>query len=218
MATVIMALLYVLEGAILTVTAVVTGIKHSEFPDVRVGYHVRDAMESKEKWNDANVIAGLVSGVFAVIFFAAAILVYWNRIDTDRSIALFFILSVISIGSVLLIPAYLLKMSARLRKKAKTVIRNSLIAVFVIAAAWIGWLCAYYNTKNADNLPTLENLQTEDLDDLVGYQRGQLISVWDQPDDTISIDQDVWRLEGEEYLLVTYGINGKVKEAEFVIP
>ena len=80
MATVIMALLYVLEGAILTVTAVVTGIKHSEFPDVRVGYHVRDAMESKEKWNDANVIAGLVSGVFAVIFFAAAILVYWNFI------------------------------------------------------------------------------------------------------------------------------------------
>ena len=201
MATVIMALLYVLEGAILTVTAVVTGIKHSEFPDVRVGYHVRDAMESKEKWNDANVIAGLVSGVFAVIFFAAAILVYWNRIDTDISIVLFFILSAISIGSVLLIPAYLLKMSARLRKKAKTVIRNSLIAVFVIAAAWIGWLCAYYNTKNADNLPTLENLQTEDLDDLVGYQRGQLISVWDQPDDTISIDQDVWRLEGEEYLL-----------------
>ena len=218
MATVIMALLYVLEGAILTVTAVVTGIKHSEFPDVRVGYHVRDAMESKEKWNDANVIAGLVSGVFAVIFFAAAILVYWNRIDTDISIVLFFILSAISIGSVLLIPAYLLKMSARLRKKAKTVIRNSLIAVFVIATAWIGWLCAYYNTKNADNLPTLENLQTEDLDDLVGYQRGQLISVWDQPNDTISIDQDVWRLEGEEYLLVTYGINGKVKEAEFVIP
>lgn len=164
MATVIMALLYVLEGAILTVTAVVTGIKHSEFPDVRVGYHVRDAMESKEKWNDANVIAGLVSGVFAVIFFAAAILVYWNRIDTDRSIALFFILSVISIGSVLLIPAYLLKMSARLRKKAKTVIRNSLIAVFVIAAAWIGWLCAYYNTKNADNLPSLENLQMEQME------------------------------------------------------
>ena len=56
------------------------------------------------------------------------------------------------------------------------------------------------------------------MDDLVGYQRGQLISVWDQPDDTISIDQDVWRLEGEEYLLVTYGMGGKVKEAEFVIP
>ena len=171
MATVIMALLYVLEGAILTVTAVVTGIKHSEFPDVRVGYHVRDAVESKEKWNDANVIAGLVSGVFAVIFFAAAILVYWNRIDTDRSIALFFILSAISIGSVLLIPAYLLKASARLRKKAKTVIRNILIVIFVIAAAWIGWLCAYYNTKNADNLPTLENLQTEDMDDLVAISR-----------------------------------------------
>lgn len=171
MATVIMVLLYVLEGAILMVTAVVTGIKHSEFPDVRVGYHVRDAMESKEKWNDANVIAGLVSGVFAVIFFAAAILVYWNRIDTDRSIALFFILSAISIGSVLLIPTYLLKASVRLRKKAKTVIRNILIVIFVVAAAWIGWLCAYYNTKNADNLPTLENLQMEDLDDLVAISR-----------------------------------------------
>lgn len=30
--------------------------------------------------------------------------------------------------------------------------------------------------------------------------------------------QDVWALDGDEYLLVTYGTGGKVKEAEFVIP
>lgn len=147
MATAIMALLYALEGAILTVTAVVTGIKHSDIP-----------------------------------------------------IVLFFILLIISIGSVLLIPAHLLKTSTWLKKKVKTVIRNILIATFVIVAVGIGWLCAYYNSQNADNLPALENLQNEDLDDLVGYKRGQLISVWEQPDDTISINQDVWRLKGEEYL------------------
>ena len=39
-----------------------------------------------------------------------------------------------------------------------------LIVIFVIAAAWIGWLCAYYNTKNADNLPSLENLQMEQME------------------------------------------------------
>lgn len=44
---------------------------------------------------------------------------------------------------------------------------------------------------------------------------------WDmsnQAEDTISTNQDVWALDGDEYLLVTYGTGGKVKEAEFVIP
>ncbi len=218
MVTVVMALLFALEGVILTITAIVTGIKHSDFPDVRVGYHVRDAMESEEKWEDSNETAGLVSGTFAVIFFATAILVYWERIDSYRSIVLFFIFSIIAIGSVMLIPAYFLKKSVRVRKKAKKIIRNVLIVVFTVDVVWIVWLYAYYHTKNADNLPTLENLQADDLDDLAGYKRGQLISVWQEPDDTISADQDVWVLDGDEYLLVTYGTGGKVKEAEFVIP
>lgn len=218
MVTVVMALLFALEGVILTITAIVTGVKHSDFPDVRVGYHVRNAMESKEKWEDSNETAGLVSGTFAVIFFAASISVYWERIDPYKSIVLFFILSVIAIGSVLTVPAYFLKKSVQVRKKAKKIIRNILIMVFVAAAVWIVWLYAYYHTKNADNLPILENLQADDLDDLDGYKRGQLISVWGEPDDSVSADQDVWTLDGDEYLLVTYGADGTVREAEFAIP
>ena len=118
----------------------------------------------------------------------------------------------------MLIPAYFLKKSVRVRKKAKKIIRNVLIVVFTVDVVWIVWLYAYYHTKNADNLPTLKNLQADDLDDLAGYKRGQLISVWQEPDHAISADQDVWVLDGDEYLLVTYGTGGKVKEAEFVIP
>lgn len=218
MVTVVMTLLFALEGVILTITAIVTGIKHSDFPDVRVGFHMRDAMESKEKWEDANETAGLVSGTCSVIFFAAAILVYWERLDSYKSIVLFFILSVITIGSVLILPVYLLKKSVRVRKRTKKILRNILIMVFTVAVIWIVWLYVYYHTKNADNLPEIQNLQADDMDGLVGYKRSQLISVWNQPDDTIGTNQDVWALDGAGYLLVTYGTGGKVKEAEFVIP
>lgn len=89
------------------------------------------------------------------------------------------------------------------------------LTICVIIALMSGWLYAYRHTKNTDNLPSLETLQADDLEELVGYQRVQLINVWGNPDDTIGTDQEVWDLEGERYLLVIYGSNGRVKEARF---
>ena len=53
---------------------------------------------------------------------------------------------------------------------------------------------------------------------MAGYKRGQLRSVWGEPDDVAGEEQDIWNREGGEYLIVTYYPNGRVKEAVFAIP
>lgn len=116
-------------------------------------------------------------------------------------------------GSVLFIPAYLLERQDQ-QKKAEKIIRGSLTAIFVFLALWILWLYAYYHAKNTDNLPALESLQVEELQELEGYKRIQLVTVWDKPDKTVSSKQEVWVLDENRYLLVTYNADGTVKEAE----
>lgn len=102
--------------------------------------------------------------------------------------------------------------------KLKNVIRNILIILIILVVVWQVWLYMYRHTKHTDNLPGLTYLEKEDLEELEGYRRSQLLSVWGEPDDTPGADQDVWQLGGEEYLLVTYGADGRVKEAAFEIP
>ncbi len=104
------------------------------------------------------------------------------------------------------------------RIKLKNVIRNTVIILIILVVAWQGWLYMYRHTKHEDNLPALSSLEADELKELEGYHRSQLISVWGEPDDTSGEDQDVWQLGGEEYLLVTYGTDGRVKEAVFEIP
>lgn len=90
-----------------------------------------------------------------------------------------------------------------------------ILSILVFALLVCGWFYAYHHTKNTDNLPALNVLQESDLEGLVGYQRAQLISVWGEPDDTIDVNQDVWDCPGAEDVCVTYGPDGRVKEAVF---
>ena len=76
------------------------------------------------------------------------------------------------------------------------------------------WLYAYYYAKNTDSLPALESLQAEDLQELEGYKRVQLVTVWDEPDEKVSSEQEVWVLDEKRVLLVTYDKDGTVKGAD----
>lgn len=100
----------------------------------------------------------------------------------------------------------------------KKIIGKLFIVICIIMAMKSAWLYAYHHAKHADNLPSLESLQVDDLKDLVGYQQKQLISVWGEPDDTNSANQDIWNLEGRESLVVTYARNGKVTEVVIATP
>lgn len=104
-------------------------------------------------------------------------------------------------GRVLFLPAYLSRRPDQ-QKKAEKIMRRSLIGILVFLVLWMLWLYAYYHAKNTDNLPALESQQAEDLQELEGYKRVQLVTVWDEPDEKVSSEQEVWVLDEKRYLNV----------------
>ena len=58
----ILLLIYILEAAILGAIAFIVRSKHSEFPDFKIGYHVKEAEADRESWEYANDIAGKLDG------------------------------------------------------------------------------------------------------------------------------------------------------------
>ena len=106
---VIILAVYLIEAGIYALTAFVLLKKHSVFPDFSIGYHTKAAVKSKEKWDYANRTAGVVSGVFAGVILAAALLLMAFRAGESAAILCLLAVSVIAVGGVLLIPTRLLK-------------------------------------------------------------------------------------------------------------
>ena len=80
----------------------------------------------------------------------------------------------------------------------KPIIGMVLIIVFVI----LGWRFFYFQHKNADNLPHLENLTIDDLDDLIGYQPGTLRNIWGDPHQTRD-NTIIYDLSNDQSLVLT---------------
>ena len=214
----ILLLIYILEAAILGAIAFIVRSKHSEFPDFKVGYHVKEAEADKESWEYANDIAGKICALFAMVFLTAGLFCYIMGLSFIYTFELLLLLTVAAVGCTLCVPVYLLKGTDRQRARANRTLRRVRTTVLVMTVLWLIWLYAYYHTPSADNLPGLQSLQMEDLRELKGYKRGQLISVWDDPVRKVSQEQDIWELDGDQYLLVTYKSNGTVEDAEIIIP
>lgn len=210
----ILLLIYILEAAILGAIAFIVRRKHSEFPDFKIGYHVKEAEADRESWEYANDIAGKICALFAMVFLAAGLFCYIMGLSFIYMFELLLLLTVAAVGCTLCVPVYLLKGTDRQRVRANRTLRGVRTTVLVMTVLWLIWLYAYYHTPSADNLPGLQSLQMENLRELKGYKRGQLISVWDDPVRKVSPEQDIWKLDGDQYLLVTYKSNGTVEEAE----
>lgn len=210
----ILLLVYILEAAILGAIAFIVRRKHSEFPDFKIGYHVKEAEADSESWEYANDIAGKICALFAMVFLVAGLFCYIMGLSFIYTLELLLLLTVAAVGCTLCVPVYLLKGTERQRARANRTLRRVRTTVLVMTVLWLIWLYAYYHTPSADNLPGLQSLQMENLRELKGYKRGQLISVWDDPVRKVSPEQDIWKLDGDQYLLVTYKSNGTVEEAE----
>ena len=210
----ILLLIYILEAAILGAIAFIVRRKHSEFPDFKIGYHVKKAEADSESWEYANDIAGKICALFAMVFLAAGLFCYIMGLSFIYTFELLLLLTVAAVGCTLCVPVYLLKGTDRQRVRANRTFRRVRTTVLIMTVLWLIWLYAYYHTPSADNLPGLQSLQMENLRELKGYKRGQLISVWDDPVRKVSPEQDIWKLDGDQYLLVTYKSNGTVEEEE----
>lgn len=155
----ILLMIYILEGIILGITAFVIRKKHSAFPDFTAGYHVKEAEKDRESWDYANETAGKLCGICAYAVLAAGIFCYVMGAGFEIMFALLLILSVAAAGSVLLVPVYLLRRTARERKTSGRVIRGVLCALIALTVLWLIWLYAYYHADSRDNLSAAGSLQ-----------------------------------------------------------
>ena len=107
MAHFLMFLLYVVYALVLGILAVVLKRKHTQFPDFRVGYHNKKAMESKEKWDRVNAIAGSLCAVFAVAALIVYFILYLQNANISTMIIAYFVYCAVTIPAVLILPTRL---------------------------------------------------------------------------------------------------------------
>ena len=107
MAHFLMFLLYAVYALVLGILAVVLKRKHTQFPDFRVGYHNKKAMESKEKWDRVNAIAGSLCAVSAVAALIAYFILYLQNANISTMIIAYFVYCAVTIPAVLILPTRL---------------------------------------------------------------------------------------------------------------
>lgn len=83
----LVALLYAVFVVILGVLAFILKKKHSSFPDFRVGYHSSDIMHSREQWERANILAGNLCALFAVLGLLIFAVLYFAQAGMETSLA-----------------------------------------------------------------------------------------------------------------------------------
>lgn len=89
-----------------------------------------------------------------------------------------------------------------------------LALVFVMALGIVGCGKKY-------DIPPLDEVKShlyteEDIEIyLRGVSRAEIIEVWGEPDRTVADEnEDVWVLNGEEVLIISYTANGKLEDAD----
>ena len=105
--------LYLIEGLIFAAVALVLKKKPSKFPNVETGFHVKEAMESEEKWKYANRAAAGVCAAGAVLLMGAGILLFCLRTEGPIMMLAFFGLSAAALAGAVFLPAALLRRKFR---------------------------------------------------------------------------------------------------------
>ncbi len=109
MAKFFLFLMYIVFAFILGGLSVVLKKKHTPFPDFRIGYHNKKIMKNKENWDYANNVAGNLCALFAVIGVIVSVILYLCKTNINTTIIIFFIYSITTILSILVLPVKLSK-------------------------------------------------------------------------------------------------------------
>lgn len=101
--------LYLTLSVVLGILAYTLKKKRTKFPDCRVGFHHKAIMESREKWEYGNRLAGNLCAVFSAVGIIIAAILYMVEAGTTVTISAFFIYAFTSIATVLFLPVWLSK-------------------------------------------------------------------------------------------------------------
>lgn len=97
--------LYGLACAILLAVGFLLLLKRSQFPETRVGYHVKEAMQNSAAWESCNRTAGKLCMLGAAVFAAVFALLLFLRAERFWALAIYFVLWAVETPVIVLIPA-----------------------------------------------------------------------------------------------------------------
>lgn len=102
-------LVYAVLGLILLVVGWGVLKKHSVYPSTQVGYHIEDAMKSREAWEFANRIAGTLSLVCGGVVWLMMAVLWLVRAPFGVCLGVFFALAIVAVCTVIVVPLVLLR-------------------------------------------------------------------------------------------------------------
>lgn len=96
--------LYLTMCIVLLLTGIVLIKKHSEYPSVETGYHMKPVMKNKETWDHANRLAGRLCIICSIVFLILFVCIFCIKVSWETALVLFFVFCLLSIGVILFLP------------------------------------------------------------------------------------------------------------------
>lgn len=104
----------------------------------------------------------------------------------------------------------------------KQAVKWGVLTAAVLLCGVLLWRWAYAAAKHTDNIPALASLQTHGEayanEELIGYKRAQILSVWGEPDGMLSgLFGDIWDFQpdSKDYIILYYNQKGIVESVKF---
>ncbi len=102
-------IVYTVLGLIFLITGWGVLKKHSAYPSVQAGYHVKDAMENRKTWELANRAAGKLSLVCGMVVWLLMAVLWLAKATFGLCLGMLFIVAIAAVCLVILVPLGLLR-------------------------------------------------------------------------------------------------------------
>ncbi len=110
-------ILYHVLALIFAVTGIVVLRGRSSYPDMKAGYHVKEAMKSKESWEYANSFCGKLCIIFTVVFLLIPRFLISAGSGNAAGAAVLIIGGALAAGVTVILPLQMLRRKNKKEKK-----------------------------------------------------------------------------------------------------
>lgn len=110
-------IIYHVLALIFAVAGIVLLRGRSSYPDMKAGYHVKEAMQNKESWEYANGFCGKLCIVFTVVFLLLPRFLISAGAGTAAGVAVLIICGALAAAVTVILPARMLRRKKRKEKR-----------------------------------------------------------------------------------------------------
>ena len=102
-------ILYHILALIFAAAGIVLLRSRSSYPDMKAGYHVKEAMKNKDSWEYANGLCGKLCLIFTVVFLVLPRILISAGAQTSAGVAVFITCGVPAVAVTVILPVRMLR-------------------------------------------------------------------------------------------------------------